>query len=85
MVEEISKQLSIDSVSWLQVLTLTKIYNKKKQAEQGKYLWRKRSPESGVELSSVFREIDRLEDGIEEVMTSGQDPTQLHFPLVKRN
>lgn len=58
LVEEISKQPSIDSVSWLQVLMLMKIYNKKKQAEQGKYLWRKRSPGSGLELSSLSREIE---------------------------
>lgn len=34
--EEISKQPSIDSVVWLLVLTLMKIYNEKNQAEQGK-------------------------------------------------
>lgn len=33
--EEISKQPSIDSVVWLLVLTLMKIYNEKNQAEQG--------------------------------------------------
>ena len=34
MAEKISKQPSIDSVVWLLVLTLMKIYNEKEQAEQ---------------------------------------------------
>ena len=36
LAEEISKQPSIDSVMWLLVLTLMKIYNEKEKAEQGK-------------------------------------------------
>ena len=36
LAEEISKQPSIDSVVWLLVVTLMKIYNEKEQAEQGK-------------------------------------------------
>ena len=33
LAEEISKQCSIDSVMWLLVLTLMKIYNEKEQVE----------------------------------------------------
>ena len=36
LVEKISKQPSIDSVVWLLVVTLMKIYNEEEQAEQGK-------------------------------------------------
>ena len=36
MAEEISKQPSIDSVAWLFVLTLMKIYNEKEQAEKAR-------------------------------------------------
>ena len=36
LAKEISKQPSIDSVVWLLVLTLMKMYNEKEQAEQGK-------------------------------------------------
>ena len=36
LAEEISKQPHIDSVMWLLVIILRKIYNEKEQAEQGK-------------------------------------------------
>ena len=36
LTEEISKQPSIDSVMWILVIIVMKIYNEKEQAEQGK-------------------------------------------------
>ena len=60
LTEEISKQLSIESVVWLLMLTLMKIYSEKEQTEQGKYLRRKGAPESRKEQSPVFKEINRF-------------------------
>ena len=48
-------------------------------------LRRKGAPGNGMELSPVFKEINRLRNGIKRVVTSGQDPTQLSFQFVKRN
>jgi hypothetical protein len=46
--------------------------------------------ESGMEVSSVFKEINRLKrslmpNGIKVVLVSGQDPTQLSLQLLRRN
>lgn len=38
-----------------------------------------------MELSPLFKEINRLRNRIKEVVTSRQDPNQLNFQLVKRN
>ena len=48
-------------------------------------LKRKEVPKSGVDLSPVFNEINRLRDGIKGVLDSGQDLTQLNFQFVKSN
>lgn len=42
---------------------------------------------SGMELNLVFKVISRLKilNEIKEVVTSGQDPTELSYHLVKRN
>ena len=57
---------------------------KRSKLSREKYLRRKGAAESGVELSPVFK-IIRSGNGIKRVVTSGQDPTHLHFQLVKRN
>ena len=66
-----------------------KIYNEKEQAEQEKYkmynLRRKGASGSERELNSVFKEINRLRNGIKGKLISGQDPTQVNFQLVKRD
>ena len=49
------------------------------------YLRRKGAPESGVDLSSVFKDINGLRNGIKGIVTTGQDPTQLNFQLVRQN
>ena len=69
---------------WILGVTPMKIYNKEK-VEQGKIFEEKRAPESGVELNSLFKEINELTSGIKGVVTSGQESSQLNFPLVKRN
>jgi hypothetical protein len=61
---EISKQTNIDYIMWLIMFTLTKIYNEKKQVEQGKIqnfqFKEKCPPGSVIELNTVFKEINRL-------------------------
>jgi len=56
--EENSRQLNIDSVTWLLVVTLMQNYSKKEQAEQGKIqtysVRRKGAPGSVMELLSSF-------------------------------
>ena len=61
-----------------------KIYHEKEQAEQEKYFRRKGAQKSGMELSPVFKETNRLRNGIKEVVTSGQNPTKLNFQFVKK-
>ena len=69
------------------------IYNEKEQAELGKIenvQFEEEGNTSGMEISPMFKEINRLKkslmlNGIKGVVTSGQDPTQLSFQLVKRN
>ena len=58
-----------------------------KRSKQNKenYLRRKGAPESMMELSSIFKEVNTLKNRIKGVMTSGQDSTQLSFQLVKKN
>lgn len=55
LAEEISKQSGIDSVMWLLVVSLMKIYNEREQAEQGKIqkvqFKEKRAPGCGMELN----------------------------------
>ena len=46
-----------------------KICNEKEQAEQGKIFERKGAPEGRLELSSMFKEINRLRNGIKGVIT----------------
>ena len=87
--EEISKQPNIDSVMWLLVVTVTKVYNEKKQAQQGQ-LHNVKFKEKGVPrcrmiLSPVFKEINRLRNEVKRMVTSGQDSTQLSFQLVERS
>ena len=36
LAEEVSRQISIDSVTWLLEISLTQIYNEKEPAKQGK-------------------------------------------------
>ena len=48
-------------------------------------LKRKTTPESGIELYSVFKEINSFKNGIKGIVISGQNLTQLYFQLVKRN
>ena len=48
------------------------------------YRLRKGAPGSGIELNPVFKEINRLRNGIKGVVTSGQDPTQLNFQYIKK-
>jgi hypothetical protein len=56
LAEEISKWPSIDSLVWLLVVTLMKIYNEKEQAEEVKNTkcTEKGAPGSGKELNPVF-------------------------------
>lgn len=52
---------------WSIALTLIKIYKEKEQAEQIKiqtYRLRKGAPGSGIELNTVFKEINKLRNGI---------------------
>ena len=88
--EEISNQPRI--VMWLLVFTLMKICNEKEQAEKGKMYNSRRKGALGSRMMAnpVFKEINRLRkilmlNGIKAVVTSGQDPIQLSFQLVKRN
>lgn len=94
LAEEISRQHNIDSVGWILLVTLMQLYNEKEQAKQGKKLKRmytlrrKRASESIMELSPVLKGIKRLNKhlvlyGIKELVTSGHDPIQLSFQLVK--
>lgn len=70
------------------------VYNEKEQAEQGKVesdsLRRKEALGSIIEQSPVLKEIKRLKrnlilNGIQGVVTSEQDHTQLSFQFLKRN
>lgn len=94
LANEISRQHNIDSVGWILLVTLMQLYNEKEQAKQGKKLKRmytlrrKRASESIMELSPVLKGIKRLNKhlvlyGIKELVTSGHDPIQLSFQLVK--
>ena len=53
---------------------------KRSKLSKEKYL---RSTGSEMELSPVFKETNRLSNGINGV-TSGQDPIQLSFPIFKK-
>ena len=48
-------------------------------------LRRKGVPKSGIELTPMFKEINRLRNRVKGMVTSAQDPTQVNFLLVKRN
>ena len=80
LAEEITKHPSVDSVVWSLVVALMKMYNEKEHAEQGKIFEEKRS-RSGLELSPVVKERNRLGKGIKGVVTSWQDPTPVNFQL----
>ena len=50
----------------------------------------KRASGNGMELSSMFKEINRLLEslrlnGIKRVVTSSQDPTELSYKLMRKN
>ena len=79
LAEEISKQPSLDSALWSLELMIIMIYNEKEQLEQ-----RKGTPGSGKELSPVLKVINRLRNGIKDVVTSGQK-SHLSFQFIKRN
>ena len=73
MAEEISKQPSIDSVVWLLVLTLMKIYNEKEQAEKIKVQnaeIKKRGTRKQNRAKSCVKEINSLRNRIKGVVTS---------------
>lgn len=68
------------------VTSVMKIYIRKRgKLNKEKHVQRNGTPESGMELSSVFKEMNSLRNGIKEVMNPEKDPTQPHFQLVKRN
>ena len=88
--EEISNQSSVACVLWSLVAMPIRIGNEKEHAKQGKLqnvqLEENRDTrKNGTE--SLFKEINRLKswmlNGIKEVVTSGENPTQLSFQLVK--
>ena len=62
-----------------------RVCNKKEKAEQGKISEEKKAPETGMELSPVFKETNRLRNGKNGVVTSCKNPTQKNFQFVKRN
>ena len=72
---------------WRLVVTLMKIYNEVHQDKEGKEktLRRKSTPESGLGLNPMFKEINRQRNGTKGMVTSGHDTTQLSFQLVERN
>ena len=76
LAEEISKQPSIDSVVSLLVLTLMKIYDERRKEN---YLRRKGAPESRIESSPVFKEINMLKNRIKGVVTSEKNPNPAKF------
>ena len=78
LVEEISKQASIDSAVWILVVTLMKAYDGK---EQGKIFEEKKS----TRKCNGAKSLNGLRNGIKRLVPSGQDPTQLGFQLMKRN
>ena len=84
LAEEISEQPSIDSVMWLLVVTLMKIYHEKEQAEQEKYFRRKGVQESGMELRPLFKETNRLRNGIKGVVTSEQKSHKAKFQICEK-
>ena len=85
--QRISKQPSSDSVVWLLVFTLTKIYNEmiKLRKRENIQIGENRRIRTWKGLNSVFKKINRLRNGVKGVVTSGQDPTQLSSQLVKGN
>ena len=66
-----------------------KIYNEKDKAGQSKLqnvnFEKKRAPGSGIDLNSLYKDINGLRNGMQGVVTSGHDSTQLNFQLVQRD
>ena len=87
--KEISKQPSVDSVMWLFVVTLMKIYNEKEQTEQSKLqnvrFEEKRSSKKWNGAMFCIQRDEFIKKWKKGVVTSGQNPTVLSFQVVKRN
>lgn len=85
---EISRQPSIDCVVWLLVVTIRQIYMKGKIQnvqfeEKGSNRKCNGAKSSAQGYKKKFKE-NLMLNGIERVVTSGQDSTQLSFQFVER-
>lgn len=91
LTKKTARQLSIDCVVCLLVVTLMQIYNEKEQAGQGEVQnvqFEKKRECTGAKSSApgdkMFKE-SLVVNRIKEVVTLRKGPTQINFQLVKRN
>lgn len=90
LAEEISRHPNNDSVTWLLVITLRKICNKKEQGRQKETQMSSLRGKWGTGIFNVSRKTcagvmrGLVFSEIKGVVASGQDSTQINFQLLKR-